>query len=92
MADVICGSARLLVSLFVPCLLSGASDGASSVGDGYIGACSEGQFAKSIEILQQELEKNPRNNSIWALRGPNRRLSGKRRKEGSAERVYDKTG
>jgi len=59
---------RLLVALFAACSFGVAQTVASPVG-AVTSALRAGQFARALEILQPELEKNPKNTQLWVLRG-----------------------
>jgi tetratricopeptide (TPR) repeat protein len=59
---------RLLVVLFAGCAFGVAQTTSSPIG-AITSALRAGQFARALEILQPELEKNPKNTQLWALRG-----------------------
>ena len=59
---------RVLVALFAACTFCVAQRTTGSVGL-VTAALREGQFAKALQILQPELEKDPKNTQLWALRG-----------------------
>lgn len=59
---------RVLIVLFAACSICVAQGPTGSVGL-VTAALREGQFAKALQILQPELEKDPKNTQLWALRG-----------------------
>jgi tetratricopeptide (TPR) repeat protein len=59
---------RLLVALLAASSFTVAQTTANRVGL-VTSALRAGQFVKALQILQAELEKDPRNTQLWALRG-----------------------
>jgi tetratricopeptide (TPR) repeat protein len=59
---------RLLVALLAACSFTVAQTTANRVGL-VTQALRAGQFVKALQILQAELEKDPGNTQLWALRG-----------------------
>jgi len=59
---------RVLVALFAACAFMAAQTTTDRVGL-VTSALRAGQFVKALQILQPELEKDPKNTQLWALRG-----------------------
>ena len=57
----------LLAALITACSF-GVAQTSGPVGQA-TSALRVGQFARALQILQPELEKDPRNTQLWALRG-----------------------